>query len=35
MGVGAAVVRADWVELASLWEVPTVYHILKDSDDGV
>jgi hypothetical protein len=23
MGVGAAVVNADWVALASLWEVPT------------
>jgi hypothetical protein len=26
MGIEAAVMSADWVALASLWEAPTVYY---------
>jgi hypothetical protein len=28
MGVGAAVVSADWVALASLWEAPTMSFLM-------
>jgi hypothetical protein len=31
MGVGAAMVNADWITLASLWEAPTYSKLLLGS----